>query len=80
MIDNERKVVALMKAMEENPPIPLLPTKQLQQIIQKNKISYPKGYQFQLEEVHYFGDEAGITCDIKPKKGASTALLTCLPL
>lgn len=39
MIDNERQVVALMKAMEENPPIPLLPTKQLQQIIQKNKIS-----------------------------------------
>ncbi len=51
MIDNAKQVVALMKAIKENLPIPLLPTKQLQQIIQRNKISYPKGYQFQIEEV-----------------------------
>lgn len=78
MIDDEKQVRALMKVMKENLPIPLLPSKGLKQMIQKNKVSYPKGHQFQIEDVQYFGDEAGITCDITPTKDASKALLTSI--
>ena len=75
MIDNERKTAALMKAMEETLPIPVLPTKQLQEFIRKNKISYPKGQQLQIEKVLYLGDEGGIACDLTPPEGANNALL-----
>jgi ABC-type enterochelin transport system ATPase subunit len=78
MIDDEKQVRSLMKVMKENLPIPLLPSKGLKQMIQKNKVSYPKGHQFQIEDVYYFGDEAGITCDITPNEGARSALFSSL--
>ncbi|MCI5220885.1 MAG: hypothetical protein D3914_17235 [Candidatus Electrothrix sp. LOE2] len=78
MIDNERKTADLMKAMEETLPIPVLPTRQLQEFIRENKISYPKGHQLQIETVLYLGDEGGIACDLTQPEGAKNVLLISL--
>ena len=76
MIDNERQTAVLLKAMEENLPIPVLPTKELQRLIRKNKISLPKDYSLQIDKVHYLGDEGGIACGLALPEGAEKALVT----
>ena len=76
MIDNERQTAALMKAMEENLPIPILPTKELQRTIRNNKISLPKGHSLQIEKVHYLGDAGGIACGLALPEGSEEALVT----
>ncbi|MCI5139287.1 MAG: hypothetical protein D3922_12950 [Candidatus Electrothrix sp. AR1] len=76
MIDNEKETAVLMKAMEENFPIPVLPTRELQRLIRKNKILLPKGHSLQIDKVHYLGDEGGICCRLALPEGSEEALIT----
>ena len=79
MIDNRKKALALLEKMEACLPIPVTTTKELlSNIMQQENIEFPKDYNCQIENVHYFEDEGGICCGISVPDGAKKGYVVSL--
>ena len=75
MIDNYEKAMELLKKMENHIPIPIIFTKNLQNCLRQNNIAPSENNQFQIESVHYMGDEGGICCEISLPEGSEESLV-----
>ena len=64
MLDNHGLAKELMAEIEANLPLPVIPTKELQKVINERGIKVPSGHLFLIEKVFYMGDEGGICCGI----------------
>lgn len=64
MIDNPIGAEQLVTEIEARLPMQVIPSKELQKILAERKIIVPKNYTFEIEKVHYLGDEGGICCGI----------------
>ena len=65
MLDNQKITMALIKEMEENLPIPVLPTKLLVKNLreQKQNIKLKSNTKMEIQRIVYLGDEGGIGCE-----------------
>jgi len=64
MSDNHALAKELMAEIEANLPLPVIPTKELQKVINERGIKVPNGHLFFIEKVFYMGEEGGICCGI----------------
>ncbi len=78
MIDNYEKTMALLEKMKKHTPIPVIPTKDLFIFMRQNNIEVSKDHNFQIENVHYMGDEGGICCGVSLPAGAKEDFVTSL--
>lgn len=78
MIDNYEKTMALIQKMETALPIPVIATKGFLNIVRQNNIRIPGDHDFQIEKVHYLGDEGGICCGVSLPEGSEEALVVSL--
>lgn len=78
MIDNQKKTIALIEKMKAHLPIPMVPTIELYNMINEKGVEIPKTHRFQIEKIHYFGDEGGICCGISVPAESNAAFVTSL--
>lgn len=64
MLDNHVLAKELMAEIEANLPLAVIPTKELQKVINQRGIKVPTDHLFFIEKVFYMGDEGGICCGI----------------
>jgi hypothetical protein len=65
MIDNPVEVERLMRQMEEQLPIPARATSTLVRFLRNQGVKLPASRRVEIENVHYLGDEGGISCGLK---------------
>jgi hypothetical protein len=64
MIDDPTTVIALMRQMEAQLPIPAMATPELVHTLRKNGVKIASTRRVQIEQVMYLGDEGGIACRV----------------
>jgi hypothetical protein len=67
MIDNPGTVARLLEQMEDQLPIPALPTKDVVRILRRRGVKASADRALSVKRVFYAGDEAGIVCDVDAK-------------
>jgi hypothetical protein len=78
LIDNLPKAMILLEKMKLVLPIMARPTKDLVNVLKKQSIQIDRDRDVQIKDVHYMGDEGGITCDIAPPGKETTPVLCSL--
>ena len=66
MIDDYAKATALVEHMKAALPIPARPARRLVDLLRGKGVSLGADPKLEIKEVHYAGDEGGITCDVTP--------------
>lgn len=64
MSDHNILAKELMIEIEANLPLAVIPTKELQKLINERGMKVPNGHLFFIEKIFYMGDEGGICCGI----------------
>lgn len=75
-VDNVPKAITLVEKMKLSLPMTARPTKDLVNVLRKRGFKLDLYRDVQIRDVHYMGDEAGITCDITPP-GKEKTLTLC---
>jgi hypothetical protein len=78
LIDNLPKTMALLEKMKLALPITSRPTKDWVNALKKQGVQMDRSRDVQIKDVHYMGDEGGITCDITPPGKEKTPVLCSL--
>jgi hypothetical protein len=71
-------VSSLLEKMKLALPISARPTKDLVNALKKQGIQLDRYRDVQIKDVHYMGDEGGITCEITPPGKEKTPVLCSL--
>ena len=74
-IDDVPKAIVLVEKMKSALPITARPTKDLVKVLKKQGMHLDPFRDAQIRDVHYMGDEGGITCDITPAGKETTPVL-----
>ena len=74
-VDDVPKAIELVEKMKSALPITARPSKILVNALKKQGMSLNPYRDVQIREVHYMGDEGGITCNITPAGKETTPLL-----
>lgn len=78
MIDNPETVASLLEQMENQLPIPALPTKDVVRTLRRRGVHASTDRPLSVNRVFYAGDEAGIVCDVTPSRAAKEVLIVSL--
>ena len=65
MIDDYQQAMELMNTMKNCLPIPAYPSKELVSLLKQKNIKIKTNQRLEIIDVHYFGDEGGISCALK---------------
>jgi hypothetical protein len=78
MIDDYAKAMELMHKMEAHLPIPAHATGALIRLMRDKGIKLARDQELQIQDVFYFGDEGGISCNVTPSRDAKEVLIASL--
>ena len=78
MIDDEKEVVELLRDMEDQLPIPVLPTVQLSETLTQGGTELRPNQAVQIDSVLYMGDVGGIACALKWPGAGKSGVVTSL--
>jgi len=78
MIDDYAKAMELMHRMEAHLPIPARPTRALVRLMRDKGIKLGRDQELRIQDVFYFGDEGGISCNVTPSRDAKEVLIASL--
>ncbi len=78
MIDNPTTVAWLIEQMQGHLPIPAFPTKDIVRILRRRGVRVSLEGALSVKHVFYAGDEAGIVCDVTPRRDAKEVLVVSL--
>ena len=65
MIDDYQEAMELMNTMKNCLPIPAYPSKEFVSLLKRKNIKIKTNQRLEIVDVHYFGDEGGISCVLK---------------
>jgi hypothetical protein len=65
MIDDYREAMELMDKMKKFLPISAYPSKGFVSLLKQKNIKLKTNQRLEIVDVHYFGDEGGISCTLK---------------
>ncbi|SDY87285.1 hypothetical protein [Nitrosomonas sp. Nm33] len=65
MIDDYQESMELMNKMKNCLPIPAYPSKKFVSLLKQRNIELKTNQRLEIIDVHYFGDEGGISCTLK---------------
>ena len=78
MIDDPRTVASLIERMQHHLPIPAFPTTDIVRILRRGGVKVSVERTLSVKHVFYAGDEAGIVCDVTPRRDAKQVLIVSL--
>jgi hypothetical protein len=78
VIDDPATVDNLMEQMQEQLPIPALPSKELVRMLRGKGLKIDRERVLFIHRVFYFGDEGGISCDVTPGGDMKEAMVVSL--
>jgi hypothetical protein len=78
MIDNPKKVTALMQKLKMHLPIPAKATDALIHNLHNSSINIPPNAHIEITDVLYMGDEGGICCALKVTDQEEVAVVVSL--
>jgi hypothetical protein len=78
MIDDYQETMELLAKMRNHLPIPAYPSKQLVLSLREQKLKIKTSQRLEIVDVHYLGDEGGITCVMKFPARAEENLVVSL--
>jgi hypothetical protein len=65
MIDDYQEAMELMNKMKNCLPIPVYPSKKFVSLLEQRNIKLKANQRLEIIDVHYLGDEGGISCTLK---------------
>jgi len=65
MIDDYQAAMALINSMKHCLPMPAYPSKEFVSLLKQRKIKINTNQRLNIIDVHYFGDEGGISCALR---------------
>jgi hypothetical protein len=78
MIDDYAQALELVRKMEAHLPIPARPTGAYVRAMREQGIKVARDQELQIQDVFYFGDEGGISCNVTPSKDAKEVVIVSL--
>jgi hypothetical protein len=78
VIDNPRTVGRLVVQMDDQLPIPAFPMKDVVRTLRRRGVKASADRALSIKRVFYAGDEAGIVCDVTPRRAAKEVLIISL--
>ena len=78
MIDNPSTVARLVEQMQGHLPIPAFPTKDIVRLLGRRGVKVSVERTLFVKHVFYAGDEAGIVCDVTPRRDAKEVVVVSL--
>jgi hypothetical protein len=79
MIDDYAQAMELMRKMKAHLPIPARPTgAYIRAMREQRGVKIAHDQKLQIQDVFYFGDEGGISCNVTPSKDAREVLIVSL--
>ena len=78
VIDDYAKAMELVRKMEAHLPIPARPTGAYRRAMREQGIKVAPDQELQIQDVFYFGDEGGISCNVTPSKDAKEVVIVSL--
>jgi len=68
----------LVRKMEAHLPIPARPTGAFIRAMRERGVKLARDQELQIQDVFYFGDEGGISCNVTPSKDAKEVVIVSL--
>jgi len=65
MIDDYQEAVELMNKMKNSLPIPAYPSREFVSLLKQKDIKLKTNQRLEIIDVHYLGDEGGISCTLE---------------
>jgi hypothetical protein len=78
MIDDYEQAMELVRKMEAHLPIPTRPTGAFIRAMRDRGVKVARDQELQIQDVFYFGDEGGISCNVTPSKDAKEVVIVSL--
>jgi len=78
MIDEYPKAMELVRKMEAHLPIPARPTGAYVRALREQGVKVARDQELQIQDVFYFGDEGGISCNVTPSRNAEQAIIVSI--